>query len=183
MENMVNGGDVLFFSGSLARFSGPGYPQASAPPLDGGPAKRLGFMMTLALTGNRPSTKRTVETASRRLRIAFALLPLIAASACTSTPAPAGPGSTSASLASTSVAEDAAQPMTATYNCADGDRMTIENLGTSIRLLGSDGLAEELPASPADQRSRYGEAHEAIVLEGREALVMKGGQPPLTCTR
>jgi hypothetical protein len=41
----------------------------------------------------------------------------------------------------------------------------------------------ELPAAPDNQRSRYGEAHDAIVLDGREALVMKSGKPPLTCTR
>jgi hypothetical protein len=61
--------------------------------------------------------------------------------------------------------------------------MTIQNLGSSIRLLGPDGVDEELPASPANQRSRYGEAHDAIVIDGREALVMKGGQTPLTCTQ
>jgi hypothetical protein len=50
-----------------------------------------------------------------------------------------------------------------------------------VQGLGDDVL--ELPASPATQRSRYGEQPYALVLEGREALFMKNGQPPLTCTR
>lgn len=75
------------------------------------------------------------------------------------------------------------QPRTATYSCADGGRMTIENLGTSVRVLGADGVSEELPASPANQSSRYGQAHDAIVIDGRDALVMKAGARPLACKR
>ena len=37
------------------------------------------------------------------------------------------------------------------------------------------------PAST--QRNRYGEASDAIVLEGREALFMRRGHEPLTCMR
>lgn len=123
--------------------------------------------------------KNTVTTAYRNLPAALTLLPLVVASACTSTPA----GQHVASVSPTSVASSTTQPAAATYNCADGGMMTIQNLGTSIRLLGADGFDEELPASPPNQRSRYGEAHDAIVIDGREALVMKGGQTPLTCTR
>lgn len=71
----------------------------------------------------------------------------------------------------------------ATYACADGGMMRVQNLGTLIRLLGPDGVDAELPASPVNQTSRYGQAHDAIVFDGREALVMKGGQTPLACTR
>jgi hypothetical protein len=71
----------------------------------------------------------------------------------------------------------------AAYVCANGGRMTIENLGASIRILGSDGVVEDMPASPANQNSRYGQAHDAIVIDGREALVMKAGSTPVTCTR
>lgn len=78
---------------------------------------------------------------------------------------------------------DAAQPRTASYSCADGGLITVENLGTSVRLLGAEGESVELPASPASQRNRYGEAADAIVLDGREALIMRGGQEPLACTR
>ena len=70
----------------------------------------------------------------------------------------------------------APQPRTATYSCADGGMITIENLGTSLRVLGPDGASEDLPASPANQTSRFGEAHDAIVIDGRDALVMKAAR-------
>lgn len=110
----------------------------------------------------------------RTFRVTLALLPLAGAAACVSKPA-ADPAAVTDMTAP--------QPRTATYACGDGGRMTIENLGTSVRLLRSDGTATELPASPANQNSRYGEAHDAVVLDGREALVMQGGATPLTCTR
>ncbi|MBZ9675358.1 hypothetical protein [Mesorhizobium sp. ES1-1] len=75
------------------------------------------------------------------------------------------------------------QPRTAAYVCANGGRMTIENLGASIRVVGPDGVVQDMPASPANQNSRFGQAHDAIVIDGREALVMKGGSTPVTCTR
>ncbi|MFC3326407.1 hypothetical protein [Mesorhizobium cantuariense] len=77
----------------------------------------------------------------------------------------------------------APQPRTATYSCADGGRMTIENLGTSVHVVGADGASEDLQASPANQNSRYEQAHDAIVIDGREALVMKAGSTPVTCKR
>ncbi|MBN9257309.1 MULTISPECIES: hypothetical protein [unclassified Mesorhizobium] len=90
-----------------------------------------------------------------------------------------------ASAPSMSVVTDVTgpQPRTATYSCADGGRMTVENLGTSVRVLGADGVSEELPASPANQSSRYGQAHDAIVIDGRDLLVMKAGARPLACKR
>ncbi|RUU06914.1 hypothetical protein EOD23_12020 [Mesorhizobium sp. USDA-HM6] len=74
---------------------------------------------------------------------------------------------------------------TATYRCGNGGMITIQNLGSSLRLLGPDGAAEEFAASPANQNSRYQEAatHDAIVIDGREALVMKRGSTPQTCRR
>jgi hypothetical protein len=84
-----------------------------------------------------------------------------------------------------SVSQDnARQPRTATYSCAGGGSMTIENLGGSIRVLDADGgLDEELPASPANQNSRFGAEHDAVVIDGRDALIMKGGHTPVTCRR
>lgn len=76
------------------------------------------------------------------------------------------------------------QPRTATYSCAGGGSMTIENRGNSIRVLGADGaLDEELPASPANQNSRFGAEHDAVVIDGRDALIMQGGHTPVTCKR
>ena len=74
---------------------------------------------------------------------------------------------------------------TATYRCGNGGMITIQNLGSSLRVVRSDGTAEEFAASPANQSSRYQEAatHDAIVIDGREALVMKRGSTPQTCRR
>ena len=111
-------------------------------------------------------------------RLTPAFLPLLIAIGCVPQPKATADGGVTSHLS-----EESAQPTMATYNCADGGMMTIHNFGTSLRLVGPDGLGEELPASPAGQRSRYGQAHDAIVIDGREALVMKGGHSPLTCTR
>lgn len=74
---------------------------------------------------------------------------------------------------------------TAAYRCGSNGTITIQNLGTSLRVVGADGATEEFAASPANQSSRYQEAvtHDAIVIDGREALVMKKGSTPQTCTR
>jgi hypothetical protein len=114
-------------------------------------------------------------------QMTLALLPLWFVTACV--PQSATPSMAAGSSAPRLLEETSSQPNTATYSCAGGGMMTIQNLGNSIRLLGPDGIAEELHASPANQTSRYGEAHDAIVIDGREALVMKAGQTPLPCTR
>ena len=74
---------------------------------------------------------------------------------------------------------------TATYRCGNGGMITIQNLGTALRVVRPDGTTEEFAASPANQSSRYQEAasHDAIVIDGREALVMKRGSTPQTCKR
>jgi hypothetical protein len=73
---------------------------------------------------------------------------------------------------------------TATYRCGNNGMITIQNLGTSLRVVGSDGATEEFAASPANQSSRYQAAtHDAIVIDGREALVMRKGSTPQTCKR
>ncbi|TPI34165.1 hypothetical protein FJ414_19860 [Mesorhizobium sp. B3-1-6] len=74
---------------------------------------------------------------------------------------------------------------TATYRCGNGGMITIQNLGSALRVMRPDGSAEEFAASPANQSSRYQEAatHDAIVIDGREALVMKRGSTPQTCRR
>jgi len=124
----------------------------------------------------------------RMARVAFVLLP-VACAACVSgqgakvpeDKALIGPDGEKTSMTITAEKE-VSQPSTSTYNCADGSMMTIRNLGSSIRVMGPDE-EEELPAAPANQRSRYGKGVDAVVLDGREALVVKGRHPPLTCTR
>lgn len=75
------------------------------------------------------------------------------------------------------------QPRQATYNCGEGGSLIVENLRTSVHLTEPDGTVVDLPASPPTQQSRYGEAPYALVLEGKEALLMKNGKEPLTCSR
>ncbi|QKD01096.1 hypothetical protein [Mesorhizobium loti] len=74
---------------------------------------------------------------------------------------------------------------TATYGCGNGSAITIQNLGSSLRVIEPNGVTEEFLASPANQSSRYQETatHNAIVIDGREALVMKRGSTPQTCKR
>lgn len=119
----------------------------------------------------------------RTIRMMLVLSPLLVAAACVSqTNAP----KTGNSVAAGSPADQTApQPRTATYNCADGGKMTIQNLGSSLRVVGPDGIPEDFAASPANQSSRYQEpaTHDAVVIDGREALVMKRGSTPQTCTR
>lgn len=85
--------------------------------------------------------------------------------------------------ATTAIAADPAQPRVASYDCGDGARITVENLGQAVRVVDTDGSSLELPAAPASQHSRFGAGPDAIVIEGREALLMRGKHTPLTCTR
>lgn len=78
---------------------------------------------------------------------------------------------------------DPAQPRVASYDCGDGASITVENLGQAVRVTDTDGSSLELPAAPASQHSRFGAGGDAIVIDGREALLMRGKHTPLTCTR
>lgn len=173
MENMVNGAEW--------RIGAPAFWPLStgiAAPLEVAVALRLGFRMHAAPFNTRSAVTTVAPAIRRPLRPALALLPLLLAAACTSTGASSPNAEKAAAAGDTSP-----QPAIANYACADGNTLTIRNVGTSIRLIGPNGMEEELPAAPANQRSRYGEAHDAIVLDGREALVMTGGRSPITCTR
>ena len=75
------------------------------------------------------------------------------------------------------------QPRRATYRCDGNLTLTVENMRSSVLLVDPQGESVTLPASPAAQRTRYGQTGYALVLEGRDALYMKGGKPPLNCSR
>jgi hypothetical protein len=88
----------------------------------------------------------------------------------------------------------AGQPRLASYACGDGTQLRIEGAGSIVRVTlvePTDPEAEdaaapepvELPAAPAGQSTRYGKEGYALVIEGREALYMKAGRVPMTCTR
>lgn len=75
------------------------------------------------------------------------------------------------------------QPRQATYRCDGNATLTVENMRSSVLLVDPQGDSVTLPASPASQQTRYGQPGYALVLEGRDALYMKGGKQPLTCRR
>ncbi|WP_246680348.1 hypothetical protein [Mesorhizobium sp. B2-8-9] len=107
----------------------------------------------------------------------------------TTAPAPATTKTPATRAPATKIVTDLTVPRsgigTANYRCGNGGMITIQNLGSSLRLVRPDGSTEEFAASPTNQSSRYQEAatHDAIVIDGREALVMKRGSTPQTCRR
>jgi len=125
----------------------------------------------------------------RTFRVTPVLLILISAAACVSQPGPQAGMSNPKTLSDGSPAirvtqESTRQPRIATYNCVGGGTMTIENRGSSVRVTSPDGaIDEELPASPVNQSSRFGAEHDAVVIDGSDALVMRGGHTPITCKR
>jgi hypothetical protein len=121
-----------------------------------------------------------VEERIRRGRLSGALLAAACALAVAS--CQSGGAKTEATAASAESTSEA-QPRMASYTCAGGALVTVENFGSSVRVVGPEGESLDLPASPATQRNRYGEASDAIVIEGREALFMRRGHEPLTCMR
>lgn len=75
------------------------------------------------------------------------------------------------------------QPRHATYRCDGNQTLVVENQRSSVLLVDPQGENVTLPASPAAQQTRYGLTGYALVLEGRDALYMKGGKPPVNCRR
>ncbi|KAA3451301.1 hypothetical protein C7I87_07700 [Mesorhizobium sp. SARCC-RB16n] len=135
----------------------------------------------------------------RTVRVSFVIPLLLAAGACvpdgapkaasavTPVVAPAAPAQQHPAPPATKIITDLTAPRittgSATYRCGNGGTITIQNLGTSLRVVGQEGATEEFAASPANQSSRYqAVTHDAIVIDGREALVMKKGSTPQTCT-
>ena len=131
----------------------------------------------------RNSPRTLARCASKGLLATAALLLLAGGCALATASCQSGNGSrqAAAEAAETSVSE--AQPRMASYSCTDGATMTVENFGSSVHVVGPDGESLDLPASPETQRNRYGQASDAIVLEGREALLMRRGREPLNCMR
>ncbi len=125
----------------------------------------------------------TIRSLARRGRsLLFAAAPALLAglAGCTAIEAPETPR--------------AGQPRLAGYACDDGSQLRIEGAGSMVRvsLLGARDAKTgeeitpepvELPASPPGQSTRFGKDGYALVIEGREALYMKAGRVPLTCTR
>ena len=75
------------------------------------------------------------------------------------------------------------QPYQAVYRCGERGQLTVQNSATSVTLVDPDGDSVTLPAAPPAQRSRYGQTGYALILEGNDALYMRGGKVPVNCTR
>lgn len=120
----------------------------------------------------------TNQNTGRRVRNTAALIALsILAAGCvgSETTNNANPGGTGDGTA--------AQPRMATYSCGEDGSITVENLGSAVRVLGTDGASIDLPAAPPTQNARFGGSNQAIVLEDGEALYMVAGKPTLSCKR
>jgi membrane-bound inhibitor of C-type lysozyme len=121
------------------------------------------------------------------LRVAYASLVLAGLAGCVAE----GDGHVTGALASAAgTASETAgegpadiQPRQASYHCDDDGVLVVQNMRSSVTLIDPDGDTVTLPAAPASQQSRYGQAGYALVLEGSEALYMKGGKEPMTCRR
>ena len=61
--------------------------------------------------------------------------------------------------------------------------MAVENLGNKVNVTTPEGGTIELPSLPAGSRSRYSQGQTALVLNGRDALLMVTGRAPLECKR
>lgn len=80
-------------------------------------------------------------------------------------------------------AEKFTLPAQSRYACGDGKELLVANNGSSITLTRPDGSLVDLPVADPALRSRFGAGSEAIVFDGRTALYMDTGKPPLDCRR
>jgi membrane-bound inhibitor of C-type lysozyme len=107
------------------------------------------------------------------------LAPLIAAAGCVAD----GKTAVVAPAEADGLAPETPQPRLATYRCDDNTSLMVENTVTAVKVTSADGETLDLPAAPPGQISRYGQTIYALVLEGEEALYMKGNKQPLSCRR
>ncbi len=100
----------------------------------------------------------------------FGLMALISVSGCQSSGTSIDP-------------ENVQQPRSAKFRCSGGQSIAVENLGSKVSVTTPEGGIVELPSLPAGSRSRYSEGQAALVLNGRDALFMVTGRPPIECKR
>ena len=79
--------------------------------------------------------------------------------------------------------ESVTQPPKSTFFCKGGAKLEVESAGSSVNVTTDNGSVLKLPSLPAGSRSRYSEGQAALVFNGREALFMITGKPPLECKR
>lgn len=107
-----------------------------------------------------------------KLGILLASLASILLSACVAAPTQTAP---------TSATNAAPEPRYASFRCDGNSEINLEDFGTSVHIIDSRGVDVVLPASPPEQKSRYGQPGYALVLEGRKALWMVSGKRPVNC--
>ena len=105
----------------------------------------------------------------RITRVALLALPFVCLAACV------GEGDAGSTHTTASAAEPSGRLGLTTYRCEDGS-ITVENRASEVVLTDTAGEVVTLPAAPAEQRSRYGVPGYALVLEGNNALFVKGRQ-------
>jgi len=76
-----------------------------------------------------------------------------------------------------------AVPRVATYQCSPQDALIVEINGSTAHVTGPDELDVTLTASPPGQQIRFTDPLNALVVEGREAMLMANRKAPLTCRR
>lgn len=112
----------------------------------------------------------------RTIRIALLAFPFACLAACV------GEGDAGSTHATASAAEPSGRPGITNYRCGEDGSITVENRASEVVLTDTTGEIVTLPAAPAEQRSRYGIPGYALVLEGNNALFVKGGKP-MDCAR
>jgi hypothetical protein len=71
----------------------------------------------------------------------------------------------------------------ASWRCDNGETYLVDNTVTQITISAPDGQTMEMPATPADSRTRYVLQQFAFVVDGEEALFFRPKATPLTCRK
>lgn len=71
----------------------------------------------------------------------------------------------------------------ASWLCDNGETYLVDNIVTQITVSAPDGQTMDMPATPADSRTRYVLQQFAFVVDGDEALFFRPKATPLTCRK
>jgi membrane-bound inhibitor of C-type lysozyme len=74
-------------------------------------------------------------------------------------------------------------PPQSRYSCDGGEAIGVTNKGSMVTLTRADGSTLDLPAVEPGSSSRFSAGQVAVVFDGRNALLMDTGKPPLDCKR
>jgi membrane-bound inhibitor of C-type lysozyme len=71
----------------------------------------------------------------------------------------------------------------ASWRCDNGETYLVDNTVSQIVVSAPDGQTMQMPATPADSRTRYVLQQYAFVVDGEEALFFRPKASPLTCKK